>query len=583
MLRHLQVRDFAIIDAVEIEFQPGMTVLSGETGAGKSILIDALELLAGGRAGADVVRAGAEKAEISATLDISGGGGRLRQILQDQSIAEEGELVLRRSIGSDGRSRAWINGQSVPVQLLRQVTELLFDIHGQHEFQSLVKPATQRDLLDGYGALEAAAGKVRAAHATWLALLNATLQLESAAGDRHARLDLLRHQLQELDALQLRIGEVAELQLEHGLLGQSGKLAENLRAALDLLYEGEPNSAHTLIARAQVALRVAGEIDPRLKDQLGLLEEASVSLKEAAHALSGYLNSQDADPARQDAVERRLAAIEELARKHRVDALQLPDRHGEIAREVAQLGNAAEDLGTLRKQLSASLTAYQDLAAELSTRRKAAALILAAEITGRMQELGMKGGVFDIAVEPLEASEPAPHGIDKVEFRVSANPGQPARALSKVASGGELSRLSLAVQVSCAQQASSLLVFDEVDAGIGGAVAEIVGRELRRLAGTTQVLCVTHLPQVAAQAHQQLRVQKQNDGRSTRTQVVALDPAARIDELARMLGGVDVSDRARAHAVEMIEKALQPPPKPAPAPTPAPAAAAAKKRGRQPA
>ena len=552
MLRYLQIRDFAIIDAVELEFSPGLTVLTGETGAGKSIIVDALELLCGSRAGADVVRAGAERADISATVEITAAAGELRQILGEHSIEISGELLLRRVIGSDGRSRAWLNGQTVPLQVLAGVAGLLFEIHGQHEFQSLVRPATQRGLVDTYGRLESLASQIRAAHSAWLALLNRSIALDSAVSERGSRLDLLRYQLQELEVLQLKPGEIAELKDERSRLANRGRLIEAARGALECLYEAEGATAHTLIARSIASLRQASTVDTQLAPLSLLLEEAAIRVKDASQSLLQYLDALELDPQRADAIERRLAAVEELARKHRVAPEALPDQQAEMSAQLAGLENAAADVGAVRTQLAAATASYQDLARQLSGRREATSLALAKEISARMQELGMGGGRFLIDVVAAESAEPAPHGFDRVEFRVSTNPGQPPRAIAKVASGGELARLSLAVQVSCAGSAASCMVFDEVDNGIGGAVAEIVGRELRQLGEHAQVLCVTHLPQVAAQGHQHLRVAKLSDGRGTRTSVARLSAEERVDELARMLGGVEITPRARAHAHEML-------------------------------
>jgi DNA repair protein RecN (Recombination protein N) len=552
MLRHLQIRDFAIIEALELDFSPGLTVLTGETGAGKSIIVDALELLCGSRAGADVVRPGAERADVTATVDITATAGELRHILGEQSIDSSGELLLRRVVGSDGRSRAWLNGQAVPVQVLAGVTGLLFEIHGQHEFQSLVRPATQRGLVDTYGRLESLAAQVRTAHSVWLALLNRSIELESAASERSSRLDLLRHQLHEIEALQLKAGEIAELKDEHSRLANRGRLIEAARGALEWLYEADAPTAHTLIAKSVAVLRQAGTVDAQLAPLSVLLEEAALRVKDAGHSLLQYLDALELDPQRADAIERRLAAVEELARKHRVNPEALLERQAELSAQLAGLETAAADVGAVRLQLATATASFQELAGQLSGRRNAAARALAKEISARMQELGMGGGRFLIDVVAAESAEPAPHGYDRVEFRVSTNPGQPPRAISKVASGGELARLSLAVQVSCAGSAASCMVFDEVDNGIGGAVAEIVGRELRQLGEHAQVLCVTHLPQVAAQGHQHLRVAKLSDGRSTRTSVTQLSPEERVDELARMLGGVEITPRARAHANEML-------------------------------
>jgi len=555
MLRNLQIRDLAIIDSVEIDLSGGLTVLTGETGAGKSMLVDALELLGGGRAGAEAVRAGAERADLSATVDISRVGGELRHILEEQSIAHEGELLLRRVVGADGRSRAWINGQSVPVSLLRTVGELLFDIHGQHEFQSLMRSSAQRELLDAFGQLEAQVGLVRAAHAAWLALMNRSVTAEAAASDRHARLDLLRYQVQELDVMRLGAGEVAVLSEERQRIANSGKLAQAARSALEGLYEGEPANAHQLLARAAASLRAVGGVDAQLGALQPDIEQAAARVQEIAHALSHYLESLEFDPARQEEIEQRLAGIEELARKHRVEPGELVAWHAALQRELATMEHSAADLGSLRTQVANALAAYRDEAHKLSVARASAARALAAAVSRRMQELGMAGGQFVVEVAPLDSVEPAVHGTDRVEFRVTTNPGQPPRAVAKIASGGELARLSLAVQVCCTRNAAPCMVFDEVDAGIGGAVAEIVGRELRGLGAAGQAVCVTHLAQVACQGHQHLRVAKLTDGRSTRISVTPLTGEARIEEVARMLGGLEVTARARAHAVEMLEQA----------------------------
>jgi len=554
MLRNLQVRDLAIIELVEIDFGTGLTVLTGETGAGKSMLVDAIELLAGGRAGAEVVRAGAERAELSASVDISKVGGELRRLLEEQSISEEGELLLRRSIGADGRSRAWLNGQSVPVTVLRAVGELLFDIHGQHEFQSLMRSPAQRTLLDSFGQLETLASQVRSTHATWLALMNRSVTIEAAASDRHARLDLLRYQVQELEALQLRPDEHAALMEERSRIANRGRLVEAARLSLAGLYEDDAGNAHQLLSRAAATLRTAGALDNELASLHPLLDEAAARVQDVAHALTHYLDGLDFDPGRQEFVERRLAAIEDLARKHRVEAAELPAWQGALQRELAAMENAAGDLSALRGHVATALAAYHEQARLLTLGRSKAAAAMSREISARMQELGMIGGRFVVDLGPLEGAEPSVHGADRIEFRVSTNPGQPPRAVAKIASGGELARLSLAVQVSCARNAAPCMVFDEVDAGIGGAVAEIVGRELRGLGASAQALCVTHLAQVAAQGHQHLRVSKLSDGRSTRISVTPLSAEARVEEIARMLGGLEITARARAHALEMLER-----------------------------
>jgi len=564
MLTYLQIRDFAIIDAIELELRPGLTVLTGETGAGKSILVDALQLLAGGRAGAEVVRHGSERAEITGTFDLSKTPRELKQWLEEQSIVAADELSIRRVVGSDGRSRAYLNGQAVAVQLLREAGNILIDIHGQHEFQSLTRSAAQRDLLDGYGRLEQAAGQVGITHRVWLEMLNRTLDLESKARDRDAKLELLRYQVSELNALQLKDGEFESLVDERARLANRGKLAEATQTALTLLYEGEEGSAHAGVSRALQALRGLESVDPKLSAMVPFVEEAAIQIREAARELTHYRDGLELDTTRQAQVENRLAAIEELARKNRVAPLELTARSTELSAELASVERADTDLAALRKDLAAALEEFRTLAGQLSAKRTTAGRALAKDITTRMQTLGMSGGRFQVEVTQDGSQEPAQHGVDQIEFRVTANPGQPLRALSKVASGGELSRLSLAVQVSVAARETRCMVFDEVDSGIGGAIAEIVGRELRSLGERGQVLCVTHLPQVASQGHHHLRVAKSTDGRTTRTALTELPPQERVEEIARMLGGVEVTGKAREHAREMLKTHLELPPDPSP-------------------
>ncbi len=553
MLIRLQIRDFAIIEAIELDLRPGLTVLTGETGAGKSILVDALQLLAGGRGGPEMIRHGAERAEIAATFDLGKAPPGLTRWLEEQSIDGGDELIVRRVLSSDGRSRAYLNGQSVPVQLLREAGSILIDIHGQHEFQSLTRAAAQRELLDAYGRLEPLSGQVGIAYRVWHEMLERTLELEIRARDREARLDLLKYQAGELKALALEEGEVARLTEERSRLMNRGRLAEAAQAALAALYQAEDGNAHASISRALQSLRTGSSLDPQLAPVVALAEEAAVQVREAARELERYGESLDVDTQRQHDVERRLAAIEELARKNRVRPLELLPRAAQLAAELAGLERAEVDLAVLRKDLATALDRYREQAKTLSTKRSAAAAALAKDITARMQTLGMSGGRLEVDVEQSRTSEPAQHGIDDVELRVGTNPGQPPRALAKIASGGELSRLSLAVQVATSAQESRCMVFDEVDSGIGGAVAEIVGRELRALGERGQVLCVTHLPQVASQGHHHLRVSKLTDGKTTRTSLTVLSRDDRIEELARMLGGVDVTFKAREHAREMLQ------------------------------
>src|SRR6187549_905308 len=554
MLTHLQIRDFAIIDLIDLEVRAGLTVLTGETGAGKSIVVDALALLAGGKGGAEVVRAGTERAELSATFDISGSPSALREMLAEQSVDAEDELTVRRVIANDGRSRGYLNGVSVPLQLLRDVGGLIVDIHGQHEFQSLTRSSAQRELLDDFGKNTELAEAVRASYKTWLDYVNRSAELEGKARDRDSRLELLRFQVSELKALDLKEGEVTQLTEERTRHSNRGRLAEAAQAAVGLLYDSDEGNAHATASRALAGIKTLSSVDQRLAKVIPMVDEATIQIREAARELSRYLETLDIDPARQEEVERRLAAIEELSRKHRVTSGDLVSRATQLENELTELDSADNNLNALKKQQAEALDAYRKLATQLSLARQAAARALSKDITARMQTLGMAGGRFLIDVSQPNG-EPSLHGLDSIEFRVTANPGQPLRPLAKVASGGELSRLSLAVQVACSAKDSRCMVFDEVDSGVGGAVAEIVGRELKALGFSGQTLCVTHLPQVASQGHHHLRVAKLTDGKTTRTTISELTMDERTEELARMLGGMEVTGKAREHAREMLQMA----------------------------
>jgi len=554
MLTHLQIRDFAIIDLIELEVRAGLTVLTGETGAGKSIVVDALALLTGGKGGAEVVRAGTERAELSATFDISNAPPQLRELLTEQSVEVEDELTVRRVIASDGRSRGYLNGVSVPLTLLREVGAMIVDIHGQHEFQSLTRPSAQREMLDEFGDHMELAGSVREAHKIWIAMVNRTIELEGKARDRDSRIELLRHQVGELKALDLKDKEFAELTEERTRHSNRGRLAEAAQAAVGLLYDSDDGNAHATASRALAGIKTLSSVDPRLAKVVPMVDEATIQIREAARELSRYLETLDIDPARQEEVERRLAAIEELSRKHRVPAPELTARAAELEQQLAELDSADNALSALRKSQAEALDAYRKLATQLSAGRQTAARALSKDITARMQTLGMAGGRFLIDITQANG-EPAAHGFDTVEFRVTANPGQPLRPLAKVASGGELARLSLAVQVAGSSGEKRCMVFDEVDSGVGGAVAEIVGRELKALGYSGQAICVTHLPQVASQGHHHLRVSKLTDGKTTRTTISELTMDERAEELARMLGGLEVTGKAREHAREMLQLA----------------------------
>ncbi len=552
MLTHLKLRDLVIVDEAELEFGPGLTALTGETGAGKSIVVDALLLVAGSRGAGDVVRHGAERAEVAASFaGLSAGALRW---LEAQAIEHDGEVLVRRVIGADGRSRAYINGQMVPIQALRECADMLIEIHGQQEFQHLVKRSAQRDLLDerlGDARLTASVAQV---YERYRACRREYELLKSAAENRDARLDLLGYQLTELKAEVTTVAAIEELFAEQKRIAGRGRLAAAAGGALAAVYEDDGANAHDLLAKAAAALRSAAEMDPKLGQAAQLVSEAGINAREAAAALRHYLDALDVDPQRQEQIERHAAALEALARKHRQSVLELPAQLAHTEQEIQVLANAALSLSKFEAALEELTREYGAAAQRLTQARKRAAEELGGQITELMQVLGMRGGRFAVNVES-SAEQFGPGGCDEIEFLVSANPGQPLKSLARVASGGELSRISLAVQVAAAANDAALcMVFDEVDAGIGGAVAEIVGRQLRALGERAQVLCVTHLAQVAAQAHSQFRVTKLSDGKATRTVVKTLSAAERIDEIARMSGGIDITDQARAHAREMLAR-----------------------------
>ena len=552
MLNHIQIRDFAIIDAVELELSAGLTVLTGETGAGKSILVDALLLAAGGRAGAEVVRHGAERAEVSATFSLTDNAAALGW-LSEQSIEHEGECVLRRVVGGDGRSRAYVNGQSMPVQALRQLGEVLVDVHGQMEYQSLMRRGPQRDLLDRHGTTDALLQIVGRQWKALAALREEYERATSSAQERESRLELLRYHLGELSALDLKAGEIDELAAERLKLSQRGKLASGARGIAELLRDGEELTAEQALSKALTVARTLQELDAQFAPIVRSIDESLIAMREAVESVARYESDLDADPSRQEWVEQRLAAVEAVARKHRVEPVALFDTHRELEQEFTALNALAVSAGNIESRLQIADTAFRAACVDLTTARRSAASQLSESVSILMQRLGMPGGKFQVDVRALAADAAGAHGADEVEFLVSANPGQPLRPLAKVASGGELSRISLAVQVAAAQtDALPCLVFDEVDAGVGGGVAEIVGRQLRTLGDRAQVLCVTHLPQVASQAHAHVRVAKLTDGKTTRTSLHTLTADERIEEIARMLGGVAITDKAREHAAEML-------------------------------
>lgn len=555
MLQSLQVRNFAVIDEVNVDFSSSMTVLTGETGAGKSILVDALGLVLGERGGQGIVREGTKRAEFSAVFDLAK-HPTAQEWLTDQALDLDDECVLRRVIGADGRSRAFINGNAVSLQSLKSLGELLLDIHGQHFHQSLVRRDIQRGLLDHYGKLQPLVAKCAEAFHRWRALADELAEVNSAQTDRAARIELLEFQVRELDALDLDAGELLSLRSERQILQNSGRLADGLNRVLDDMYDGDTATAQSLIAGACQTLATLSSFDETLDPVRQLLDEAGIQVAEATDLLRRYNDKLDADPRRREWVEERLDAIQTIARKHTVDAESLEELHAQLRAQLNNLRNAGERSAQLESDVEDAQTQYTTIAGEVCGARQEAAATFAEAVTHAMAGLGMPGGRFEVSVKAGQLADARSWGMDLIDYLISANPGQSPTALAKVASGGELSRMSLAIQV-IASDGSQIptMVFDEVDSGVGGGVAEMVGRRLGELGATRQVLCVTHLPQVAVQAEHHLRINKMTDGISTRIGVSDLNKDERIEELARMLGGVEITERTRDHAAEMLAKA----------------------------
>lgn len=549
MLTHLQIRDLVIVDHVELSLGVGLTALTGETGAGKSIIVDALLLVAGGRSTQDVVRKGAQRAEVAASFDALPGAAITW--LKDQSIDHAGEVVVRRVVGLDGRSRAYINGQVVPLQSLRELGEFLLEVHGQQEFQHLVKRSAQRELLDQHANLTSQTLRIASIFDRYRAAVSDFETLKAAALNREAHLELLNYQLTELKSEVTSVAEIEALFVEQKRVSSRGRLSFAAQAALVAIADSE-SSAHDLLSKAQATLRNVADADPTLGEAGRLVAEAVILTHEATLSLRRYVEALDMDPERQEEIELRAASLESLARKHRLGVLELPAHLALLESEFEALQNVQLTLGNLEQNIGVLAAEYRATANTLSLARKQAAKDLGAKITHLMQSLSMAGGQFEVSVTP-NSTEFSPNGSDEIEFLVSSNPGQVTKSLAKVASGGELSRISLAVQVVASANTQALCrVFDEVDAGIGGAVAEIVGQQLRLLGEHAQVLCVTHLAQVASQAHSHFCVIKQSAAGKTLTTVQALNKEDRVDEIARMLGGIDISDKALAHARDML-------------------------------
>lgn len=547
MLRTLSIHDFVIVDAIELDFASGFTVLTGETGAGKSILVDALALALGERGDASVVREGAAKADI--TAEFFPGADVQKWLGEHEFAVEEGSVLLRRVIDNAGRSKAYVNGVAATATQLRELGDMLVDIHGQHAHQSLLKSDAQRLLLDNQAGLQEQVKELAVLYKAWRALARQREEFEVNAKNVLLERERLEWQVGELEKLAVKPGEWTEITNEHSRLSHAANLIEGAQEALDAISESDNAPMLSRLASLNQKMGKLVAIDDGLKPVLEALEPARIQLQEAVYALNDYLSRVELDPARLREVEARLEAIHSTARKFRVTPDELPQEHEKLAAQLRQLADAS-DLDGLRAQEVKAGAAYRSAAEKLSAARSSAAHSLGRAVTAAMQDLSMAGGRFAVALNPCE---PASYGLEQVEFMVAAHPGSAPRPLAKVASGGELARIALAISViASSATATPTLIFDEVDSGIGGGVAEVVGRLLKRLGQDRQVLCVTHLPQVASQANQHFQVSKRAAGERTVSHIEALDAKARVEEVARMLGGIEITATTRKHARELL-------------------------------
>jgi DNA repair protein RecN (Recombination protein N) len=555
MLRSLNIRNLAVIEQLEVEFDAGMTVLTGETGAGKSILVDSLGLVLGDRADTVMIRPGARQADITATFSIDNDGAAAAWLVGHDLPGEDGEYLLRRTLTGEGRSKAYINGNPVPVQLLRELGELLIDIHGQHAHQSLLKRPQQMALLDTYAAHLPLTRQVAEAYRDWKRLRDELEALRGAGEARAAQLDLLRYQVRELTDLNPLENETAELEQEHQRLAHSQQLENTCQQALSEMEQSDERSLIDRVQRINNELRHLLHFDPGLQAVTEFLDGAAIQLQEAATELRRYLDRMETDPQRLEWVDRRLSALHDVARKHRVPPAGLYARLQELGQELAALDTTEQRVDEVAARLDDAREGYRQAAGALSARRLKAAQELAGKVTKTVRQLGIPEGRFEIEFETLNEGDMGEGGLERCEFLVATGARMPLRPLAKVASGGELSRISLAIQAITAQKdGAPTLIFDEVDAGIGGRVAEMVGQHLRDLARYRQIICVTHLPQVAALTQHHYRVSKLGGKGMASARIERLDEAERREEVARMLGGVEITAQTRAHAAEMITR-----------------------------
>ena len=551
MLAHLSVNNFAIVKSLQLELSKGMTTITGETGAGKSIAIDALGLCLGGRAEASMVRQGEEKTEVSAAFSLENNVHATRW-LEDNDLLDGSDCILRRIISKEGRSRAFINGSPVPLSQLKALGQLLINIHGQHAHHQLMKSEYQMAMLDQYAGHSSLLKGTRNAYLRWRQADNNLKQLKENSAANLAQKQLIEYQIKELNELSLGEDEYEELEQEHKRLSNSGELASTCQQAIELIYEGEEVNALGILQSANHSLIQLAEMDESLSELPNMLSEALIQIEEANNELRAYMDNIDVDPARMAYVEERFSKVMSMARKHHVLPEELYQHHQDLLSQIEALDCSDERLGELEQDVEDKYQAFLVSSEKLHKSRIRYAKELNKLITDSMHELSMEKAQFCIEVNN-KGTHPSPLGMDDVCFVVSTNPGQPMQPIAKVASGGELSRISLAIQVITAQKVDTpSLIFDEVDVGISGPTAAVVGKMLRKLGESTQVLCVTHLPQVAGCGHQQLFVAKQTKAGKTETQMHRLDSDQRVAELARLLGGSQITESTLANARELL-------------------------------
>jgi DNA repair protein RecN (Recombination protein N) len=552
MLLNLNIIDLAVVKALDLDLEKGMSVLTGETGAGKSILLTALGLALGDRADSVYVRPECNRAEVNLEFDLSGAPG-VQQWLKDNELDDEQNCLIRRIVNQDGRSKAYINNRPVTLQFLQELSEQLVEIHGQHAHLTLLKPDEQRRLLDAYAKNQDLLDQVNACYKQWLMAHKELANLTKASVDQSEREELLHYQIEELQQLDLANYSYSALSEEHNRLANLGQILATGQSQVELLYEGDQLSVNQMLSHSLSELTHIARFAPEITEICNLLTEAQIQTEEAAIQLRRFLESQEADPQRMDELETQIGIIQNLSRKHHVTPEELPEVVAKLEAELDGLTHSGERIEALKVETAQLLSQYQQLNKQLSEQRRQAGQTLQQQISSLIKELGMPQGEFLVDVTALETETPKLNGKDKIEFLVSANPGLPPKPLAKVASGGELSRISLAIQVVTSNDKTTpTLIFDEVDSGIGGGVAEIVGQKLRSLSLNRQVMCVTHLPQVAAQAHHHLYVEKNNKTDITSSTVRKLSDEERIEEIARMLGGVTITANTLAHAQEML-------------------------------